>query len=273
MEWELANLPWGHFARLGAVGTVAGVLMGLFGVAGGTVLVPALLAVLTMFYGVASEQAMRIAIATSLGCIVVSTIAKLLAQKRLGTLRAGVVARMLPAIAVGATLAAFASPHIPAPLLQRAFGVYVVLYLAYSVLRKVDARDDSHVALPAGEARTVGLGIGFASGLLGIGGAFLSTPYLVHRGMTNKGANAAAPPVLLAVSIVGTLTYLCVPVQAAAPGLVGSVALPLVLVLGVPAAAASLLAERWGNALSVATHKRAFEAFLLMVAVKLLAVP
>ena len=268
-----ADVPWSELIQLGAAGALAGLLMGLFGIAGGTVLVPALLAVLTMIYGVDADQAIRIAVATSLGCIVVSTVAKLLAQKRLGTLRAGVVAQMLAPIAAGATLAAFASPYIPAQLLQRAFGVYVALYLLYSVTRKADSRDDTRVALPAGEARAVGLGIGFASGLLGIGGAFLSTPYLIHRGMTNKGANAASPAVLLAVSIVGTLAYLCVPIHAAAPGLVGSVAMPLVLALGVPAAAVSLLAERWGHALSVGTHKRAFEAFLLLVAVKLLVAP
>jgi uncharacterized membrane protein YfcA len=269
MEFELASLPWSDFARLGALGALAGLLMGLFGIAGGTVLVPALLAVLTLFYGIEAGQAIRIAVATSLGCIVVSTVAKLLAQKRLGTLRAGVVAQMLAPVAAGVALAALASPHIPAQVLQRAFGVYLVLYLLYSLMRKADPLDDAHVRLPAQEARAVGLGIGFASGLLGIGGAFLSTPYLIHRGMSCKGANAAAPAVQLAVSIVGMLTYLCVPISAAAPGLVGSVAMPLVLVLGVPAAAVSLVAERWGNALSVATHKRAFEVFLLVVAVKL----
>ena len=47
----------------------------------------------------------------------------------------------------------------------------------------------------------------------------------------------------------------------------------LVLALGVPAAAVSLFAERWGHALSVGTHKRAFEALLLVVAVKLLVAP
>jgi len=273
MEPNLANLPWSDIAQLGAVGALAGLLMGLFGIAGGTVLVPALLAVLTVLYGIAPDQAIRIAVATSLGCIVVSTVAKLMAQKRLGTLRAGVVAQMLAPIAAGVTLAALASPHIPAQLLQRAFGVYLVLYLLYSVLRRADARVDAHVTLPAREARAVGLGIGFASWLLGIGGAFLSTPYLIRRGMTCKGANAAAPAVQLAVSIVGTLAYLCVPIHAAAPGLVGSVAMPLVLVLGVPAAAVSLLAERWGNALSVGTHKRAFEVLLLVVALKILLVP
>jgi len=270
---DLAALPWGDFAQLGACGALAGLLMGLFGIAGGTVLVPALFAVLTVFYGVSPGQATRIAVATSLACIVVSTVAKLMAQKRLGTLRAGVVAQMLAPIAAGVALAAIASPHIPAELLQRAFGAYLVLYLLYSVSRKSDSRDDVHVTLPVQEARAVGLGIGFASGLLGIGGAFLSTPYLMHRGMTCKGANAAAPAVLLAVSIVGTLAYLCVPIHAAAPGLVGSVALPLVLVLGVPAAAVSSLAERWGNALSTGTHKRAFEALLLVMALKFLLVP
>jgi hypothetical protein len=273
MEPNLAVLPWSDIAQLGAVGALAGLLMGLFGIAGGTVLVPALLAVLTLLYGVAPDQAIRIAVATSLCCIVVSTVAKLIAQKRLGTLRAGVVAQMLAPVAAGVTLAAFASPHIPAQLMQRAFGVYLVLYLLYSVMRKADPRDDADVRLPAREARVVGLGIGLASGLLGIGGAFLSTPYLIHRGMTCKGANAAAPAVLLAVSIVGTLAYLWVPIHAAAPGLVGSVAMPLVLVLGVPAAAVSLLAERWGNALSAGTHKRAFEALLLLVALKILLVP
>lgn len=264
------DISWLDLGLLGAVGATAGLLMGLIGIAGGTVLVPALLAVLTTLYRVPADQAIRIAAATSLACIVVATLAKLAAQSRLGTLRAGVVAPMLLPVAAGVALAALASQHLPARLLQTAFGVYLLAYLLYSVLRKADAQDDSHVALPSGEARAVGLGIGFASGLLGIGGAFLSTPYLVWRGMNTKGANAAAPAVQLAVSIVGTAAYMLVPVPAQAPGLVGSVALPMLVALGVPAALLAMVAERWGARLSSRVHKRAFELLLLVIALRIL---
>ena len=265
-----ADMSWLDLGMLGAVGAAAGLLMGLIGIAGGTVLVPALLAVLTTLYRVPADQAIRIAAATSLACIVIATIAKLTAQSRLGTLRAGVVAPMLLPVAVGVALAALASQHLPARLLQTAFGVYLIVYLAYSALRKAEGAEDARVALPAGEARAVGLGIGFASGLLGIGGAFLSTPYLVWRGMNTKGANAAAPAVQLAVSIVGTAAYLLVPVPASAPGLVGSVALPMLVVLGVPAALLALVGERWGARLPSRVHKRAFECLLLVVALRIL---
>lgn len=267
------DISWLDFGLLGAVGATAGLLMGLLGVAGGTVLVPALLAVLTTLYRVPADQAIRIAVATSLACIVVATVAKLVAQSRLGTLRAGVVAPMLLPIAAGAALAALASSHMPARMLQTAFGVYLLAYLAYSVLRKADDTEHARFSLRTAEARAVGLGIGFSSGLLGIGGAFLSTPYLVWRGMSTKGANAAAPAVLLAVSGVGTAAYLLVPVPALAPGLVGSVALPLLLALGVPAALLALVAERWGAKLPSRVHKRAFECFLLVVALRILLNP
>jgi uncharacterized membrane protein YfcA len=264
------DISWLDLGLLGAVGAAAGLLMGLLGIAGGTVLVPALLAVLTTLYRVPPEQAIRIAAATSLACIVVATLAKLAAQSRLGSLRAGVVAPMLLPVAAGVALAALASAHLPARLLQTAFAAYLIVYVAYSVLRRAESADDRGVRLPAGEARAVGFGIGFASGLLGIGGAFLSTPYLVWRGMNTKGANAAVPAVQLAVSIVGTAAYLLVPVPAPAPGLVGSVALPLLAALGVPAALLSLAAERWGARLSPRVHKRAFECLLLVVALRIL---
>jgi uncharacterized membrane protein YfcA len=148
--------------------------------------------------------------------------------------------------------------------------VYLIAYLAFSLLRKAEGGEQVRIALPAGEARAVGLGIGFASGLLGIGGAFLSTPYLVWRGMNTKGANAAAPAVLLAVSIVGTATYLLVPVPVQAPGLVGSVAVPMLVALGVPAALLALVGERWGARLPSRVHKRAFELLLLVVALRIL---
>lgn len=265
------DIPWTDLGVLGAAGALSGLLMGLFGIAGGTVLVPAQFALLTALYRVPADQAIKIAIATSLGCIVVSTIAKLAAQSRLGTLRAGIVAPMLLPVAAGVALAALASSHIPAQLLQRVFGAYLLLYLAYSFLRKADGAERHDVRLPVPEARAVGFGIGFASGLLGIGGAFLSTPYLVWRGMNTKGANAAAPAVQLAVSIIGTAAYLFVPSSAPTPGLVGSVAIPMVVALGIPAAVLSLLTERWGGMLSAGVHKRAFECLLLVVAVRIFA--
>ena len=264
------DLSWMDFGLLGAAGAAAGLLMGLLGIAGGTVLVPALLAVLTTLYRVPADQATRIAVATSLACIVIATLAKLAAQSRLGTLRAGVVAPMLVMIAAGVALAALASAHLPARLLQTAFGLYLVAYFLYSVLRRAEGVDERAAALPAREARAVGLGIGFASGLLGIGGAFLSTPYLVWRGLSTKCANAAAPAVQLTVSIVGTGAYLVVPVPAPAPGLVGSIALPLLVALGVPAAALSVVAERWGARLPARVHKRAFECLLLVIALRIL---
>lgn len=61
----------------------------------------------------------------------------------------------------------------------------------------------------------------------------------------------------LAVSIVGTAAYLFVPVSAPIPGLVGGVALPLVVALGVPAAVLPLVAERSGGRLSARVQKRA----------------
>src|SRR5512139_997048 len=140
------DISWIDLGLLGTVGATAGLLMGLLGVAGGTVLVPALLAVLTTLYRVPADQAIRIAAATSLACIVVATLAKLAAQSRLGTLRAGVVAPMLLPVAAGVALAAFASQHLPARLLQSAFGVYLLAYLLYSVLRKAEAQEDSRVA-------------------------------------------------------------------------------------------------------------------------------
>jgi uncharacterized membrane protein YfcA len=108
------------------VGLVAGVLAGMFGVGGGILFVPALLAL-----GLAPHQA----VGTSLLAIVPAVAAGTWRNARAGTVRwraAGVVGL---AAVVSAQLGVLAAESLPADVLRKLFAVLLVAVAAQIALR------------------------------------------------------------------------------------------------------------------------------------------
>jgi uncharacterized membrane protein YfcA len=273
METFLSNLHWWHVVVFLGAGAVSGLLSGIFGIAGGTILVPLIVLIMDAVYQMPSSAGIKVGIATSLACIALSSSSTMFFQKRNG-LKHFVIARpMLPAIVVGVLASVLIAHTIPAGLLRYVFASYLLLFFLGSFLYTPAGGADVDMALPLHEARAVGLGVGVLSGLLGIGGAFLSVPYLVKKGYSFRQAVGASPAVQFAVSVTGGIGYLCSGVDgyaaSAADGLVGSVHLPILVFLGLSAMIASKFGVKLAQLMSTRSLKLGFEMFLLVVSLKL----
>ncbi len=100
-------------------GVAAGLVNGLLGVGGGTVLVPAL----TLVHGVDDHEAHGTALATILPTSVVSS----LIYARGGFVDLGLAGRIALGGAVGAFLGAKLLPRLPESTLRRVFSVFLIL--------------------------------------------------------------------------------------------------------------------------------------------------
>src|SRR5215470_19039053 len=131
------GVPIGELAWLALAiivgGIVTGVLAGLFGIGGGTLIVPVLYEVFGAM-GVADEVRFQLCIGTSLAIIVPTSIFSFLTHQRKGAVMMDIVRRWaLPAIvgvAAGSTIAAFA----PAAVLKLAFVVIAGIIAAKLLL-------------------------------------------------------------------------------------------------------------------------------------------
>ncbi len=172
----LAGLPLDQLALLAVAllgaGVITGLLAGIFGVGGGTVIAPVLYEVFRIM-GVAEEVRMPLCVGTSLAIIIPTSIRSFrshLAKKAVDT---DVLKLWFTPVVIGVVLGVIIAAHAPAWLFKAVF-VAVASVLAVKLLfgKENWALGDS---LPAkGLMRIYGFVIGLASALIGIGGGAIS---------------------------------------------------------------------------------------------------
>ncbi|MFT6551396.1 MAG: putative membrane protein YfcA [Zhongshania marina] len=183
-----------------AVGAVAGLAAGLFGVGGGLVIVPALVACFG-FLAVAPEIAMQLAVGTSLATIVVTSVSSVRAHHQLGNIDWSCWRILAPGIAVGVVFGVATAAALPERALKLAFGVFSLIVAAYMGLGSVPAASRQ---LPnALGLSSVGVVIGYFSAMFGIGGGSLTVPYLSWCNVRIQAAVATSAACGLPIAVVG----------------------------------------------------------------------
>jgi uncharacterized membrane protein YfcA len=189
--------------RVAAVGVLAGLASGLFGVGGGVVIVPGL--VMVAAFG------QRLAHGTSLTAIVPIALAGAIGYATAGEVDLVAAAFMAGGAVVGAPLGVAALARIPQRWLQLAFGVLLVLAAVRLVM-------DASAAPAAGTGReavdllaaagyvAVGLVSGGLAGLLGVGGGVVIVPLLtIAFGFPIVAAKGTSLAVIVPTAVVGTV--------------------------------------------------------------------
>lgn len=197
------------FALYLAVGVLAGVIAGLFGLGGGIVIVPVLIATFSAS-GFPQEQLTHLAIATSLATIVVTSISAIVAHLKRNSLSGPLVFSMMPGVVAGAVLGGWLASQFGGSLLQICFGVFLIFIALQMVSGKVPAgSEQGHRKLP-GLIRRSGIAgvIGCLSGIFGIGGGSLTVPFFSWYRVPMPQAVASASALGLPIALSATLTYI-----------------------------------------------------------------
>ncbi|WP_050423793.1 sulfite exporter TauE/SafE family protein [Bradyrhizobium tropiciagri] len=202
--FALSHTAW-LAAALAAAGACTGILAGLFGVGGGTVIVPVLYEVF-LLYGVPDDVIMPLCVGTSLAVIVPTSISSFLGHYRKGAVDIGVLKTWALPIVVGA-LIGIAAASVAKPVVFKSVFIVVCLFLA---IRLLAGKDTWRLGdgLPGFAAMTgYGLGIGSSAALMGIGGGLVANVVLSLYRFPIHAAIATASGVGLFVSIPSTLGY------------------------------------------------------------------
>lgn len=184
------------------VGAAGGFTAGLFGVGGGLVIVPTLY-FLWRLDPVLGPQVMHYAVATSLACIVVTSVTSSWTHWRAKRMQFASLWWLSAAVSLGAVLAVVLANVLPTAGLKLGFGLFALL-TCITLLRK-KANDVSLAAPARPELMGVGLVIGHISTLLGVSGGAMTVPYLVLRGIDMRQAVVVSSAVAIPISLIGAL--------------------------------------------------------------------
>ncbi len=254
------------------LGAFAGLVAGLLGAGGGSVLVPGLVFIFA-WKGLAQDLAVHMAIATSLATMIVTSAASTLAHHRSGAVLWQVFRAMLPGLVIGAIAGAVLAHYVPDKLLGRIFGAAMLL-IALDIGLGRKPSPQRH--LPRrGVLSGIGSGIGLYSALLGMGGSSLTVPFLLWCNTPPDRAVATSATVGVPIAICSTLGYVLLGSSEIhqLPWSLGYVYLPAALGIVLTTMVCAPLGAYLAHRLSGAVLKRLFALLVLGAGIKMLIGP
>jgi uncharacterized membrane protein YfcA len=253
-----------------SLGIVTGFLAGLLGVGGGMMMVPFLTLILS-HRGVEPGLAVKMAIATSMATILFTSVSSVRAHHRLGAVRWDLLRGMAPGILVGG-LATGAG--VFALVKGRGLALFFAAFVGYSALQMMrDKKPQPHRQMPGVLGQSaVGGGIGFLSGLVGAGGAFMSVPFMTWCNVPIRQAVGTSAALGFPIALANTLGYLVSGwrLPTAVPGAFGYLYLPALVIIAMASVTLAPLGARTAHRVDVKKLKRLFSLLLLGLALYML---
>ncbi len=248
-------------------GAAAGVLAGLLGIGGGLVIVPALTFILRA-QGVDVGIAAPVAVATSLGTMLLTSASAIWFHDRRGGIEWPAVARLGPAVAVGAAAGALLAAQLPGLTLARIFAT-LAFVIGLRMLLAVRPPRTERAPWPRGWP-LVGPLIGAVSALMGIGGGSFNVPYLARNGYPMVRAVAIASACGWPIALGGLAGFVVAGWgQTFLEHAFGYIHIPALLIIGATGAAAAPLGVALAHRLPATLLKRVFGLLLILVAVRM----
>ncbi|HCF05793.1 MAG: uncharacterized protein PWQ64_455 [Desulfomicrobiaceae bacterium] len=257
------------FAVYLAVGAVAGVLAGLFGIGGGLVIVPMLVLCFT-WQGVDGASMMQLALGTSMASIMFTAVSSFMAHHRRGAVAWDVVRRICLGILVGTYAGTFVAAVLPTRVLKVVFVVFL-FFVCWQMLSGKRPKPTRQMPGLVGTS-LVGVVIGAVSSLVGIGGGTLSVPFMVWHNIPLHRAIGTSAAIGFPIAVAGTLGYIVhgLGVPRLPEWCLGFVSLPALLGIVLASVCTAPLGVRLAHALPVDRLKKIFALLLLMVGLRML---
>ncbi|NKB47454.1 MAG: TSUP family transporter [Legionellales bacterium] len=253
-----------------SVGVVTGMLSGLLGIGGGLIIVPALLFIFSSEQ-IGTVHQMHLAIGSSLAIMVFTSQSSVRAHHRYGRILWSVYKLFAPGILLGAVIGVLVADFLATDVLKIIFGIFL-LVVAGQMLLSGEPKH-SFVGLPNRMlTRSISVGMGGLSGMLGVGGGSLIVPYLNYHRIPLRNSIAIGALVSLTVALVGSLV--CVYTGWDASDLPrwssGFIYWPAVLTIAISSMVFAPLGAKLTYHLPVPFLKRLFAIFLSLTALKML---
>ncbi len=256
--------------KLSLIGLSAGFIAGLLGMGGGIIIVPFLFWTF-LSEGVDESLAIHVAIGTSLGVVIFSSLSGALAHYRRGNVAWQKSVRLAATGVPGSILGAVTASSLSAGIMRVAFGILLTIVAARMFIEKdvvaKGLREDAWIFY------VIGLAMGFASSLFGIGGGVVAVPMMVAVcGLPVLSAVGNSIAAIFFLSVAGTATYAVLnpPHDVTLPMTIGYINVPAWLSIAAFAMIAANLGARVATAMHGARLRRVFAVVLALVGLKMI---
>lgn len=267
---DIVNIEPTLLLELLTLGLFTGFLAGLLGIGGGMLMVPFLTLILTQ-RGVSADLAVKMAIATAMSTIFFTSISSVRAHHKHGAVRWDLVRGLAPGIVAGGLVAgAGAFVALKGNWLALVFAIFVSFSATQMLLNKKPAPSQKMPG-KAGQL-AAGSGIGFISGLVGAGGAFISVPFMTWCNVPMHNAVATSAALGFPIALANTIGYVVGArnMTNSLPGSFGYLYLPALAVISLASVSMAPIGVRAAHALNVAQLKRVFAFLLYLLAAYML---
>jgi uncharacterized membrane protein YfcA len=260
VEWLAAYL---------LLGAIAGFLGGMFGIGGGTILVPVLLLLFEAQHFPA-EHTMHLALGSSMAVILFTSIASMNKHHQHGAVNWRVVLTITPGILLGTAIGSLVAASI-SPFYLTIFFALFVLFAASQIL--LDVKPHASRQLPGIAGMTLmGTVTGWISTLVSVGGGTLTVPFLLWCNVPIRHAIGTASAIGFPIAVGGTIGYVATGMHATGlpPSSFGYVYLPAMLGCAIISVTTAPLGAMTAHRTNVAMLRKLFAVLLIGLAGKLL---
>ncbi len=251
------------------VGAISGVLAGLLGVGGGTIIVPFLVMIFSMS-DTNPEYIQHMALATSLATIIVTSISSSKAHHAHKAVRWDIVKK----ISIGILFGTFFGGIVASSLSHMFLTVFFVVFLYLVAIQMLlNMKPKQSRELPGSLMTTfVGSIIGVVSSLVGIGGGSLSVPFMTYCNIPMHTAVGTSAAIGFPIAVAGTIGYVVGGwnIPDLPFGTIGYVNIPAFICISVTCYITAPLGAKLSNNLPIKTLKKFFAIFLIFIATNML---
>lgn len=260
MDWYLAYLLLGAFV---------GVFAGMFGIGGGTILVPVLLFLFDAQH-FPDDHLLHLALGTSMATIIFTSLASMRKHHQLGAVNWRVVRNITPGILIGTGIGAlFATSVSP-----RFLGIFFALFVYFAAIQILfDVRPHASRQLPGAAGMTLtGVFTGWLSSMVSIGGGTVVVPFLLWCNVTLKNAIGTSAAIGFPVAVGGTLGYIAtgMNISVLPEYTLGFVYLPALFWVAFASVFTASLGAKATHRMKVGVLRKLFAVLLIILATRLL---
>ncbi len=198
-------MDWTFFIELMILGAGTGFLAGLLGIGGGMILTP-FFTLLLSHAGMPAEHVVHVAIATSMGTILFTSLSSVRAHASRNAVMWDVVKLAAPGILIGAV----AGAQITGMLSTFWIGLIFAGFVYFSATKMLFGSKPKPTRALPGSLGLFGIGgvIGMISALVGAGGGFISVPIMTYCNVKIHKAIGTSAALGFPIAAAGTVGYI-----------------------------------------------------------------